>query len=87
MTDKLVREIAKLAEIMRLAAQYRPGQTFELEGWKLRVIDIDGPNEYRRYAMVDVEPLGKRIVPARAVATLDENGLHFRVPEGWRNEF
>lgn len=85
MTDKLVQEMVVRAELMKLAAQYRPGQVLTLAGFKVRVIQVDPPNEYRSYALVDFEPLQKGLVPARAVARLDGAGLHFRVPEGWRD--
>jgi len=72
------------AELMKRLAEFTPGVVIELDGWRLRVVHVDPPSDYRDYALIELAP-PKPMVPAVAVARLDRDGLRFRVPEGWRD--
>lgn len=72
------------AELMKRLAEFQPGKVVELDGWRLKVVRVDEPTEYRPYALIELAP-PRPMVPAVAVARLDWDGLRFRVPEGWRD--
>jgi hypothetical protein len=76
-------DVKHRAAVMQRLAEFQPGKVVELEGRRLKVVLVDRPTDYRDYALVEFVPL-KPAVPSRAMARLDEKGLHFRVPEGWQ---
>jgi len=83
MQDKATDAAVSRAELMKRLAEFAPGKVVELDGWRLKVVRVDLPTDYRDYALIELAP-PKSMVPAVAVARLDRNGLRFRVPEGWR---
>lgn len=86
MPDRATDAAVSKAELMQRLVEFAPGKVVELDGWRLKVVRVDEPTEYRPYALIELAP-PKPMVPAVAVARLDRNGLRFRVPEGWRDEF
>jgi hypothetical protein len=83
MQDKVTNAAVFRAQLMqRLAEEFPIGGQVELEGWRLRIVHVDPPTDYRDYALIELAP-PKPMVPTVAVARLDQNGLRFRVPEGW----
>lgn len=82
--DKATDVAVSRAELMQRLAEFQPGQMVEIDGWRLKVVLVDPPTEYRDYALIEFASL-KPKVPSRTMARLDEKGLHFRIPEGWRN--
>ena len=81
--DALIKRAVAKAEKMRSASEYQPGQVIELEGWPLRVVDVIPPTAYRDYAIMVLAAV-RQVAPATVWARIDQDGVHFRVPEGWR---
>lgn len=81
--DKATDAAVQRAELMKRLAEFEVGRVVELDGWRLKVMYVDEPTDYRPYALIELAPL-KPKVPSRTMARLDERGLHFRAPEGWR---
>lgn len=84
MQDRATDAALRRAAVMQCLAEFQPGKIVELDGWRLRVVHVDPPTDYRDYALIELAP-SKPMALAVAVARLDESGLRFRVPEGWRS--
>jgi len=77
-----INRLRNLSAISQILSQYRPGQYVELKGYRMRVHAVVHPDEYRSYGLVYLEaPKGK--MPWLTHARVDEEGIHFEVPEGW----
>lgn len=59
---------------------FHVGQEIELQGWRLKVVGI---SQMQGYTLVYVVPR-ERLVPAVSYIRVDELGLHWRVPVGWK---
>ena len=79
-----VHMFRKQVQIQQKLAEFKPGQALELEGFRVRVLKVIPPDEYRDYGLIYLESLDK-LVPAVVWARVDEQGFHFEPPQGWKS--
>jgi len=79
-----VHTLREQVQVRQKLAEFKPGQVLELEGYRVRVLKVSPPDEFRNYGLIYLESLDK-LVPAVVWAKVDEYGFHFEPPQGWKS--